>query len=74
MGDKNSLEQIIENLSVLIKFYPEHINKEDKIFFPNTEKYFTEAELDKMLLEFWEFDKKMIHEKYNKLVTELEMK
>ena len=43
--------------------------KEDKIFFPNSEKYFSETELNKMLREFREFDKTMIHKKY-KLVVE----
>ena len=67
-GD-NTLDIIIEKLSVLTEFYPKHIRKEDKIFFPNSEKYFTDIELNEMLNEFWEFDKIMIHEKY-KLVVE----
>jgi hemerythrin-like domain-containing protein len=66
-GDKSSLPVIIEKLETLINFYPEHIKKEDKEFFPNTELYFTQEELDTMLLDFWEFDKKMIHEKYQKV-------
>jgi hemerythrin-like domain-containing protein len=67
-GD-NTLDIIIEKLTALTEFYPKHIEKEDKLFFPNSEKYFTETELNEMLNEFWEFDKKMIHEKY-KLVVE----
>jgi len=70
-GDLKSIDTIIEKLSFLISFYPVHIYKEDKVFFPDTEKYFIEAELDKMLNDFWEFDKKMIHEKYNKLYESL---
>jgi hemerythrin-like domain-containing protein len=66
-GDKENISAIIEKITFLINFYPEHIQKEDKIFFPNTEKYFTDMELNKMLDDFWEFDKKMIHEKYNRL-------
>ncbi len=66
-GDSESLNIIIEKLTFLINFYPEHIKKEDKIFFPDTEKYFSDEELDKLLNDFWEFDKNMIHEKYNKL-------
>jgi len=50
----------------------QHIKKEDAVFFPNTEKYFTADELDRMLEEFWEFDRKMIHEKYRKLVVGLD--
>jgi len=73
-GDLKSIDMIIEKLSFLIKFYPEHILKEDKIFFPDTEKYFTDNELNNILNNFWEFDRKMIHEKYNKLYELLSKK
>lgn len=65
--DSTSIEIIKEKLAFLVRFYPEHIQKEDKIFFPNTERYFTGKELEKMLADFREFDRKMIHEKYGKL-------
>ena len=65
--DSKSIEIIKEKLGFLVRFYPEHIQKEDKIFFPNTERYFTGKELEKMLADFREFDRKMIHEKYGKL-------
>jgi hemerythrin-like domain-containing protein len=70
-GDKSGLPVIIEKLETLIDFYPEHIRKEDIEFFPNTELYFTKEELDAMLLDFWEFDRKMIHEKYQKVFETL---
>jgi hemerythrin-like domain-containing protein len=63
-GRLEALQTIIENLSVLVDFYPKHIIKEDKVFFPNTEKYISQEEQENMLDEFWEFDRKMIHEKY----------
>lgn len=72
-GDAAARSTIIDGLRSLISFYPGHIQKEDKIFFPVTEKYFTAAELDQMLNEFWEFDREMIHEKYKNLVQELSM-
>ena len=65
-GDFSNTAVIAEKLSFLAGFYPVHIQKEDKVFFPETEKYFSDSELGKMLNEFWEFDQKMIHEKYNK--------
>lgn len=71
-GDETGLAVIVEKLSFLIGFYPEHIRKEDKVFFPDTERYFTTEELDHMLKEFWEFDRRMIHEKYEKLCKSLE--
>jgi len=70
-GNSKSIDVIIKKLSYLIDFYPEHIIKEDKTFFPDTEKYFSEIELENMLSDFWEFDKKMIHEKYNNLYESL---
>jgi len=36
--------------------------------------YFTDAEKDAMLNEMWEFDRKMIHEKYTKVVEQYEKK
>lgn len=71
-GKKTSSAVVVEKLDDLKNFYPEHIRKEDEIFFPNSEKYFSAGELDAMLEEFREFDKKMIHEKYFKFVEKLE--
>lgn len=66
-----AVDVIIDKLNFLINFYPEHIRKEDRVFFPDTEKYFSHEELNNMLNEFWEFDRKMIHEKYNQLYNNL---
>jgi hemerythrin-like domain-containing protein len=73
-GDTAGLDTVTETLTFLIDFYPIHIRKEDDIFFPETEKYFSAAELDDMLSDFWEFDRKMIHEKYNRLYASLREK
>lgn len=54
----------------LISFYPPHIEKEDKHFFFPCLNYFSPAEQDRMLAEFQEFDRRMIHEKYTKAVEE----
>jgi len=70
-GDEGCLETIVEKMDALSQFYPEHIRKEDKEFFPSTETYFTQEELDAMLSEFWEFDRSMIHEKYKSVVEQL---
>ncbi len=68
-GDESALNVVARKLSFLVEFYPKHIRKEDTLFFPNTEKYFSAAELDLMLKEFWEFDRQMIHEKYRKVAA-----
>lgn len=71
-GDSSALPDILDKLSTLVEFYPKHIEKEDKNFFPASRSYLTEEEDQNMLEEFWEFDRKMIHEKYNAVVESLE--
>ncbi|MDY6836334.1 MAG: hemerythrin domain-containing protein [Thermodesulfobacteriota bacterium] len=73
-GDNAALDVISEKLRTLTEFYPKHIEKEDKVFFPAVMTYFSDAEEKTMLDGFWEFDKKMIHEKYKLVVEELEKK
>jgi hemerythrin-like domain-containing protein len=65
-GAVGALEQIKTRLRNLIELYPKHIYKEDKEFFFPVEQYFTPQELVAMLQESYEFDQKMIHEKYAK--------
>jgi hemerythrin-like domain-containing protein len=69
-GDSDAWKTVAEKLEWLADFYPRHIRKEDRVFFPETEPYFTGVELDGMLARFHEFDAAMIHEKYNKVVEE----
>lgn len=64
-------QQIIGYMRELAKFYPAHIEKEDKHFFYPCMGYFSKAEQDQMLSEFYEFDRKMIHEKYQMVVEQL---
>jgi len=59
-------------LQKLIGFYPVHIEKEDKHFFYPCLEYLSKQEQDSMLQEFWEFDRKMIHERYQRAVEEME--
>jgi len=66
------LDQVLDILMKLASFYPEHINKEDKAFFFPVMEYFTAEEQQEMLQAFWEFDRKMIHEKYRKVVDSIE--
>jgi hemerythrin-like domain-containing protein len=65
---KDVFQEIITCLTELVEFYPAHIQKEDKRFFLPIMNYFTREEKDKMLREFWAFDKNLIHEKYKKMV------
>lgn len=71
-GDIESLNAIVVCLKELVSFYPAHIEKEDKHFFYPCLEYLSKQEQDTMLQEFWEFDRKLIHEKYERSVEELE--
>ncbi|MDX9817828.1 MAG: hemerythrin domain-containing protein, partial [Desulfococcus multivorans] len=70
-GDETALADIADKFQFLIEFYPKHIEKEDKVFFPSSRAYFTDEEDQAMLAEFLAFDQKMIHEKYSSLVEGL---
>jgi len=71
-GDVSAMAEIAGNLRTLIDFYPRHIEKEDKVFFPASRAYFSAAEDQGLLAEFWEFDRQIIHEKYRSLVRDLQ--
>jgi len=71
-GKTNSIKEITNNLEKLITLYPVHIETEDKEFFYPSMDYFTEEEQQKMLQEFYDFDKKMIHEKYLQIIEQQE--
>ena len=69
-GDQAQLSVIIDHARQLGNFYPKHIGKEDQHFFYPCQEYFDKEEQTRMLAEFWEFDRKMIHEKYNKVLDD----
>ncbi len=71
-GKTSSIKEITTNLEKLVTLYPVHIETEDKEFFYPSMDYFTEKEQQKMLQEFYDFDKKMIHEKYLQIVEQQE--
>lgn len=73
-GEAAALGEVTAHLKTLVDFYPEHIKKEDAVFFPASRAYFSEEEDQAMLAEFWEFDRRMIHEKYKGVVKEFEGK
>jgi len=59
-GDAAAVGDVLFAMEWLTGFYPRHIAKEDREFFPRTERYFSRNELDEMLQAFKEFDGKMI--------------
>mgnify|MGYP006281811377 CR=1 FL=1 len=70
-GKQPRLNDMLQTMQQLIDFYPQHIEKEDKRFFPETERHYTKAELDRMIESFYTFDMRMIHEKYSNVVEGL---
>ena len=72
-GDDTALVEIADKLQTLTEFYPKHIEKEDKVFFPSSRAYFTDEEDQAILTEFSEFDRMMIHEKYKSVVEGLDI-
>ncbi len=68
-GNLSALEEITGILERIIDFYPKHIAKEDRDFFYPCMGYFSAEEQEKMMQEFWEFDKQLIHEKYQAIVA-----
>jgi hemerythrin-like domain-containing protein len=62
---------IVDKLQSLAAFYPKHIEKENKVFFPAARAYLTDSEDKAMLSKGWESDRGMIHEKYEALVEGL---
>lgn len=62
--DTSSRAAIRDGLRTFTELYPRHIAKEDQVFFPAVRAYFTDTEEQAMLGQFWEFDRRMIHEKY----------
>lgn len=73
-GDISSVDEIIRLMAALVRFYPVHIEKEDKHFFIPCMAYFSPEEQQKMLAECFEFDRRLIHEKYEQSVQQLEQR
>lgn len=71
-GEFEGLDEILEQMETLVEFYPAHIDKEDNHFFIGVMKYFSKEEQDALLQEGREFDRKMIHRKYENVVLEHE--
>jgi hemerythrin-like domain-containing protein len=71
-GDHSQMTAAARIMKKLVNFYPEHIEKEDKRFFMPVMGYFTESEKEAMLREGYDFDRKLIHDRYREMVEEFE--
>jgi hemerythrin-like domain-containing protein len=70
--EPEAVNQILSYLDRLTAMYPKHIITEDQHFFIPCMEYFTAAEKDAMLEKMWEFDRKMIHDRYEGVVSAIE--
>ena len=61
-------QELVGLLQKLAAFYPQHIEKEDKRFFFPIMEFFSDQEMDQMLADFYEFDRKLIHDFFRQKV------
>ena len=73
-GKQEAREVIGSRMKNLVELYPRHIEKEDRAFFFPVMDYFNPEEQQSMLERFWEFDRKMIHEKYQNIMEGMGVK
>lgn len=70
-GVGGALEDVLNEIEILVRLYPPHIELEDNHFFKPIMKYFSKEEQEQMLKDFEEFDRKMVHEKHQDVVEKL---
>lgn len=71
LGNKEALNEILEILSTLSKFYPTHIEKEDKHFFYHCMEYVSLDERQQMMSEFQQFNSNFTENRYAQVVKTL---
>jgi hemerythrin-like domain-containing protein len=70
--EPEAVKQVLFYLDKITVMYPNHIIKEDQHFFIPCMGLFTDEEKDAMLEKMWEFDRRMIHERYEGVVAGIE--
>lgn len=70
-GAEETLTEIVDTMDTFVSYYPEHVLKEEKHFFPVSLGYLDTEKRKFMLAQFWDYDKNMIHIKYTQVVTKL---
>jgi hemerythrin-like domain-containing protein len=69
--EQGGLTGLVTGINELLKLYTSHIYKEDKQFFLPAMGYFSKEEQAGMLCDFGEFDRSLIHEKYQQIADDL---
>jgi hemerythrin-like domain-containing protein len=70
-GNAEALKGILDSLNALTELLPKHIQKEDELFFLPSMKYFTQAEQERMLDDFSQFDKGFTNKRYEQIIKTL---
>lgn len=71
-GEAAAPAAVVGGLQALLQFYPKHIAKEDRDFFPAYGGCLSAEEERAMAEEFCDFDRKLIHEQYGKVCQDLD--
>jgi hemerythrin-like domain-containing protein len=71
-GDEAALHTMLYETGRIVQSYPAHIQKEETDFFGPVMEYYTNAEQQDMVERFVEFDSRLIHERYARLLEEQE--
>ena len=70
--EPDAVNQILSYVDKLTVMYPKHIITEDQHFFIPCMEYFSAPEKEVMLEKMWEFDRRLIHERYEGVVSAIE--
>jgi len=71
-GGASAFADVVACLHMFVEFYPKHIAKEEQGFFRPAMNYFTAEELNRLLTEENEFDRRFVQIVYAKAVEEWE--
>jgi hemerythrin-like domain-containing protein len=73
-GDVSVRLEMLDLLRDITKLYPKHIEMEDRHFFLPVMELFSPMEKESMLMDFYAFDQRLVHERYRKVVERYEIK
>lgn len=73
-GEASAARDLAALMEELVRFYPVHIEKEDRNFFLPCMDYFTEDEREQMLEEGREFDRGLVHAYFENMLDSREGK
>jgi hemerythrin-like domain-containing protein len=74
LGHSEALDEILNRLKDIGEFYPGHMRKEETELFCSSMEYFDPEEQQRMLAEFAELDRNLIHEQYLRIAEKYEEK